>query len=60
MGFQAYARSAGFDVYYGMNEFCDNSEFDGTWAIWDEPFLQFYVQTMNAMQEPFMTAVFTA
>ena len=38
MGFQAYARSAGFDVYYGMNEFCDNSEFDGTWAIWDEPF----------------------
>ena len=60
MGFQAYARSAGFDAYYGMNEFGDNSEFDGTWAIWDEPFLQFYAQTMNAMQEPFMTAVFTA
>ena len=54
------ARSAGFDAYYGMNEFGDNSEFDGTWAIWDEPFLQFYAQTMNAMQEPFMTAVFTA
>ena len=60
MGFQAYARSAGFDAYYGMNEFGDNSEFDGTWAIWDEPFLQFYVQTMNSLPEPFMTAVFTA
>lgn len=60
MGFQAYARSAGFDAYYGMNEFGDNSEFDGTWAIWDEPFLQFYAQTMNVMLEPFMTAVFTA
>ena len=60
MGFQAYARSAGFERYYGMNEFGDNSAFDGTWAIWDEPFLQYYAQTMSAMQEPFMTAVFTA
>lgn len=60
MGFQAYARSAGFDAYYGMNEFGDKSEFDGTWAIWDEPFLQYYAQTMSTMPEPFMTAVFTA
>lgn len=60
MGFQAYARSAGFDQYYGMNEFGDNSAFDGTWAIWDEPFLQYFAQTMSAMPEPFMTAVFTA
>jgi len=60
MGFQAYARSAGFGAYYGMNEFNDHSAFDGTWAIWDEPFLQFFVATMNEMHEPFMTAVFTA
>ena len=60
MGFQAYARSAGFDQYYGMNEFGDNSAFDGTWAIWDEPFLQYFAQTMSTMPEPFMTAVFTA
>ena len=60
MGFQAYARSAGFDAYYGMTEFNNADEFDGTWAIWDEPFLQYYANTMNTMQEPFMTAVFTA
>ena len=60
MGFQAYARSAGFDAYYGMDEFGDKSAFDGTWAIWDEPFLQYYAATMSTMQEPFMTAVFTA
>ena len=60
MGFQAYARSAGFDAYYGMNEYGDNSAFDGTWAIWDEPFLHYYAQTMSTMHEPFMTAVFTA
>ena len=60
MGFQAYARSAGFDQYYGMDEFGDKSAFDGTWAIWDEEFLQYYAQTMSEMKEPFMTSVFTA
>ncbi len=60
MGFQAYARSAGFTAYYGMNEYDGEEAFDGTWAIWDEEFLQYYARTMSRMQEPFMTAVFTA
>lgn len=60
MGFQAYARAAGFDAYYGMTEFNDETQYDGTWAIWDEPFLQYYANTMSTMKEPFMTAVFTA
>ena len=60
MGFQAYARSAGFEQYYGMDEYDGEEAFDGTWAIWDEEFLQYYARTMSQMQEPFMTAVFTA
>ena len=60
MGFQAYARSAGFDKYYGMDEYDGPQAFDGTWAIWDEEFLQFYARTMSNMPEPFCTAVFTA
>jgi len=69
MGFQAYARSAGFDAYYGMDEyrhFCRQNgrdaeaDFDGTWAIWDEEFLRYMAHTTGTMQEPFLTAVFTA
>ena len=60
MGFQAYARSAGFDAYYGLDEYDGPEAFDGTWAIWDEEFLQYYARTMSTMREPFMTAVFTA
>lgn len=60
MGFQAFARSAGFQKYYGMDEYGSDSDFDGTWAIWDEAFLQYYAREMNNMEEPFMTAVFTA
>ncbi len=66
MGFQAFARATGFKEYYGRDEydkdtrFDGDKDFDGTWAIWDEPFLQFYAQTMTEMKEPFVTAVFTA
>ena len=66
MGFQAFARSIGFDNYYGMTEYCQdkrfggNDDFDGTWAIWDEPFLQYYCTKMSEMHEPFVTTVFTA
>lgn len=66
MGFEAFARSTGFGQYYSRTEFDADprfgreNEFDGTWAIWDEPFLQFYAKKMSEMKQPFMTAVFTA
>ena len=66
MGFQAFANATGFEKYYGMDEFCTSTkhrgmdDHDGTWAIWDEPFLQYYAECMNELQEPFVTSVFTA
>ena len=66
MGFMAFARSTGFQDYYGREDFNADSrfdgdkDFDGMWAIWDEPFLQYYATKMSEMKEPFMTAVFTA
>ena len=60
MGFQAYAKAAGFDDYFGYESYPDKRDFDGTWAIWDEEFLQFYADKMGKMKQPFITAVFTA
>ena len=66
MGFMAFARSTGFQQYYGREDYNDDprfggdDDFDGMWAIWDEPFLQFYAEEMSKLKEPFMTAVFTA
>ena len=66
MGFEAFAKATGFQRYYGRTEYNQDpnyhgdEDFDGTWAIYDEEFLQFYCDRMNEMQEPFMTAVFTA
>ena len=66
MGFMAFARSTGFQDYYGREDydadprFGGDEDFDGMWAIWDEPFLQYYCTKISEMREPFMTAIFTA
>ena len=66
MGFMAFAHRTGFQDYYGREDydadarFGNDEDFDGTWAIWDEPFLQYYCTKMSEMKQPFMTAVFTA
>ena len=66
MGFEAFARSTGFQQYLGRTEFnADPStrgdrDFDGTWAIWDDPFLQFMCHKINGFKEPFLATVFTA
>lgn len=59
MGFQAYAKSAGFDDYFGLSEY-GNKNLDGMWAVWDEEFLQFYATKMGELRQPFVTSVFTA
>jgi phosphoglycerol transferase MdoB-like AlkP superfamily enzyme len=59
MGFQAYAKSAGFDDYFGLDEYGDRN-LDGMWAVWDEEFLQFYADRMGDLRQPFVTSVFTA
>ena len=66
MGFQAFARTTGYQQYYGLNEFNasqkddENDHFDGTWAIWDEPFFEYYAHTMDSIKEPFVTTMFSA
>ena len=59
MNFNASALSAGFDEYYGRNEYGNDDDYDGTWGISDMPFLQFTVQKVNAMRKPFAAGVFT-
>ena len=66
MGFQAFARTTGFNDYFGRTEynadprFNGDDDFDGMWAIWDEPFLQFFALKMTEFKQPFVSAVFTA
>lgn len=66
MGFQALAKTTGYTDYFGRTEynqdkrFGGDDDFDGTWAVWDEPFLQFFALKMSEFKQPFLTTVFTA
>ncbi len=60
MGFEAFCNLAGFDDYYGKDQYeGEASDFDGKWGILDEPFLKFTGRTLSAYKEPFLATIFT-
>lgn len=59
MGFDAFANMAGFNGYYGKDEYDNDDDYDGIWGIWDEKFLQYVAQKQNGFQQPFFSSVFT-
>lgn len=66
MGFEAFARATGYDKYFGRTEYNadpkggGDADFDGMWAVWDEPYLQHVVRMVNGFKQPFVVSVFTA
>lgn len=59
MGFDSFARMAGFDSYFGLNEYPNKNDFDGIWGVWDEPFFHFFAQKLNGFQQPFLASIFS-
>lgn len=59
MHFDAFSTRAGFDNYYGFNEFGDRGQSDGIWGIFDEPFLLFSLSKLNQLAQPFVSTIFT-
>lgn len=59
MYFDQFALKAGIQSYYGLNEYPNKSDYDGSWGVWDEPFLNWTAQKINSMSQPFFASVFT-
>lgn len=59
MGFDAFTKIAGFDDYFGRNEYANEADFDGNWGIYDEPFLQYFEKQMQSQKQPFCNVLFT-
>ena len=59
MGFDSFARMAGFDSYFGLDQYPDKNDFDGMWGVWDEPFFHFLAQKLNGFQQPFLVSIFS-
>ncbi|HTA61347.1 MAG TPA: LTA synthase family protein [Bacteroidia bacterium] len=59
MNFNGFCGTAGYDRYFGRNEYKNEKDYDGSWGIWDEPFLQRMAQELDKQPEPFLSTVFT-
>jgi phosphoglycerol transferase MdoB-like AlkP superfamily enzyme len=59
MGFDSFARVAGFDDYFGLDQYPEKSDFDGMWGVWDEPFFKFFGKKLDTFKEPFLAAIFS-
>lgn len=59
MGFDSYCKAAGFKRYYGKDEYHNSADDDGSWGIWDEPFLQFFKKEIDSFKTPFFASIFT-
>lgn len=59
MGFHSYTLSHGYDRYFSMDDFPGSGEFDGTWGIFDEPYLEFFAAELEKMPKPFFGTIFT-
>lgn len=58
MNFNSFADVAGFDYYYGKNEYNNDTDYDGTWGIFDEKFLKYFAKQLDTIANPFLTSVF--
>lgn len=59
MNFDAYSQTAGYDSYFGKNEYPNQADFDGNWGIWDEPYLKYVSSELNKSKQPFLASIFT-
>jgi len=59
MGFDSFAKMAGFDNYIGLNEYPEKADFDGVWGVWDEPFFKFFGEKLNSFKQPFLASIFS-
>ena len=59
MGFLGFGNILGFKHYYGKTEYNNDTDFDGIWGIWDEPFFQYFAKTLNQKKSPFMATLFS-
>lgn len=57
--FDQYSKVAGFEKYYGKDEYIGPEAFDGKWGIYDEEFLQFFASKLSTFKEPFFSSIFT-
>jgi phosphoglycerol transferase MdoB-like AlkP superfamily enzyme len=59
MHFDQFTKSVGIENYFGKSEYDRAGDDDGTWGIYDEPFMQWMCEKLSTFPTPFFSSVFT-
>ena len=59
MGFKDFLMYEGLDQYNAKQDYPFPEHEDGTWGVYDEPYLQWYAEQLETQPEPWISAVFT-
>ncbi len=59
MGYTSFTKLAGFQHYYGMDEYGNSDDFDGIWGIWDHKFFDYYADRLKEFPQPFVSVLFS-
>ncbi|MEO9531445.1 MAG: LTA synthase family protein [Crocinitomicaceae bacterium] len=59
MNFDSFTTFAGFENYFGRNEYNNDKDYDGTWGIYDEDFMNWSVDEFSKLKKPFFSTLFT-
>lgn len=59
LGLDTFALQAGFDGYFGRQEFGGDSHYDGNWGIFDGPFYRYMADQLDTLEAPFASIFFS-
>ena len=59
MDFDAYCYSIGFDEYNALEDYPDQSHFDGHWGVYDHLYLSYVADKLDSYKKPFFAGIFT-
>lgn len=59
MGFDAFVKQIGVQDYFGREEHANEADYDGTWGIFDDKFLQTVAKHIGSRPTPFLATIFT-
>jgi phosphoglycerol transferase MdoB-like AlkP superfamily enzyme len=59
MGFKPFLLSQGLDEYQGKQQYPNQEDFDGTWGIFDMPYLQYVSGKLTEQNQPWISGIFT-
>ena len=59
MGFYSFSKKADFSDYRGLENYNNLKDFDQSWGIYDEPFMQYFSDEISNKEEPFFSTFFS-